>query len=433
MNAPDSPDPDDIQPGAPRPLDHTLVDAFLENIPDIVYFKDRLSRFVAVSRSKAARHGFSDPAQMVGMTDADLFSARYAQATRDDELEIMRTGRSAIGKVERITWPDGRESWVRSSKMPLRDRSGEIVGTFGMSVDITEARRMEEALEKARKESIDASRMAGMAEVATGVLHNVGNVLNSLNVSAAVIGSSVRQSKADSLAKVAEMLRANAADLGNFLSNDPKGRLVPEFLESFARRGVEERSKLLSEIDSLQRNIDHIKEIVAMQQAYATMVGVVEALDAAALMEDAVRMNAAALRRHEVAVVRDFRPAPPVLAERGKVLQILINLIRNSKYATDEARTEGKAITLRVDTGASGRVRFTVSDNGVGIPAENLTRIFQHGFTTKRTGHGFGLHSSALAAKEMHGTLAAESAGPGKGATFILELPAADSSAAAAA
>ncbi|HEX3728818.1 MAG TPA: HAMP domain-containing sensor histidine kinase, partial [Opitutaceae bacterium] len=264
-----------------------------------------------------------------------------------------------------------------------------------------------------------------MAEVATGVLHNVGNVLNSLNVSATVLATGLRQSKTEALTKVCALLDEHAADLGAFLAADPKGKLVPEFLRSLSRHAHEERARLLQEIDSLQQNIDHIKEIVSMQQAYATMVGIVEPLEAGVLMEDSLRMNSSALLRHEVSVVREYEPVPPVFAERGKVLQILINLIRNAKYALDEGRAADKVVTLRIGPGTAGAVRFVVRDNGVGIASENLDRIFNHGFTTRTHGHGFGLHSSALAAKEMKGTLSVHSAGPGQGAEFRLELPAA--------
>jgi signal transduction histidine kinase len=262
-----------------------------------------------------------------------------------------------------------------------------------------------------------------MAEVATGVLHNVGNVLNSVNVSAAVIASGLRQSRSDSLAKVSALVREHAGNLGEFLSQDPRGRLIPDFLESLSRHSVEERARLLQEIDSLQKDINHIKEIVAMQQAYATMVGVIEPLDAVTLVEDSLRMNSAALSRHDISVVRDFQKVPPIHADRGKVLQILINLIRNAKYALDESSVREKVITLRVAPGRAGTARLVVQDNGVGIPPENLTRIFGHGFTTRANGHGFGLHSSALAARELRGSLSVESKGPGTGALFILELP----------
>jgi C4-dicarboxylate-specific signal transduction histidine kinase len=152
------------------------------------------------------------------------------------------------------------------------------------------------------------------------------------------------------------------------------------------------------------------------------VIGVVESLSPADLFEDALRMNAAALSRHDIEVVREFKPTPAVRVERHKVLQILINVIRNAKYAVDEGGQANRRLDLRIEP-VGGMVHFSIKDNGIGIPPENITRIFSHGFTTRKDGHGFGLHSSALAAREMGGTLTAQSDGPGRGATFILELP----------
>jgi len=403
-----------------------LLDAMLENTPDLIYFKDRASRFVRFSRAFAARFSLDDSTLIQGKTDFDFFAPAHAQPAFDDEQEIIRTGQPIVGKLEEETYADGHVTWVLTTKMPWRDGTGAIVGTFGISKDVTAWKTAETRLAETHKQLLAASRQAGMAEVATGVLHNVGNVLNSLNVSSTLIATRARQSKADSLARLSALLQEHSADLAGFLTIDPKGRRVPEFIDSLARNLVEERERLLQESESLQKNIDHIKEIVSMQQAYATVVSIVEPQDAATLMDEALHMNLSTLTRHDVRVVRDYQPAPPVLVEKGKVLQILINLIRNAKHACDERHQEdnsARLITVRVAPGATGFVQLAVQDNGVGILAANLTRVFQHGFTTKATGHGFGLHSSANAAREMKGALTARSDGPGTGATFILELP----------
>jgi PAS domain S-box-containing protein len=405
-------------------LDRALITAFLENVPDIIYFKDRECRFIAVSRSKARRHD-AEPADLVGKSDADYFSKQHVERAREQEETIMATGTPVLNQLERTQFIDGREGWTEVTKLPLCDKTGAVIGTFGISTDVTEAHRIKLELEKTQRNVIEASRMAGMAEVATGVLHNVGNVLTSLNVSANVIAGSLRQSKAGSLGRLSALLQEHESDLGTFLADDPKGRRIPEFVESLAQHWIEERDRLLKEIASLQENVDHIKEIVTMQQSYATMVGVLEALDPKNLMEDAVRMNAGALARHDVSCARDFHPTPKIVAEKAKVLQILINLIRNAKYATDEARRTDKQVTLKIRAGEPGRVQLVVQDNGIGIAPENLAKLFTHGFTTRSEGHGFGLHSSLIVAKEMKGDLTAQSEGIGKGATFILDLPAA--------
>ena len=143
------------------------------------------------------------------------------------------------------------------------------------------------------------------------------------------------------------------------------------------------------------------------------------------LVEDALRMNAAAFDRHGIDLVREFAEnLPSARVDRHKVLQILINLLRNAKHAMDATVDRTKRLVVRVGLGTSGTVKITVIDNGVGIPAEHLNKIFNHGFTTKKDGHGFGLHSGANAAKEMGGCLTAQSDGPGRGAEFNLELPA---------
>jgi signal transduction histidine kinase len=270
---------------------------------------------------------------------------------------------------------------------------------------------------------LEVSRQAGMAEVATNVLHNVGNVLNSVNVSCSLISDKVRASKAGNLGKAVALLQGHESDLAAFLADDPKGRQLPGYLKSLADHLDTERDEALKELKSLAANIDHIKEIITMQQSYARVLGVVESLPVVDLVEDALRLNAGAMERHQVKVLREYSTVPPILVDKHKVLQILVNLIRNAKYALDDRGHTDKQLVLRVGLNGNDTVKISVIDNGIGIPPENLTRIFEHGFTTRKEGHGFGLHNGALAAKELGGKLTAHSDGLGKGASFILELP----------
>jgi len=295
--------------------------------------------------------------------------------------------------------------------------------TAALQKEIEERKRVELEMEKTHKELLDLSRQAGMAEVATNVLHNVGNVLNSVNISASLVSNQIKKSKISSVARVAALVGQHAQNLPEFLTSDPKGRQLPAFLIQLAEHLASEQTLLLNETASLKNNIEHINEIVAMQQNYARVAGVTEPVKIADLVEDALRMNSGALARHDVQLVREYDPqVPEVTVEKHKVLQILINLIRNAKYACDESGRRDKRLTVRVSNG-DDRVRVAVIDNGVGIPSENLTKIFSHGFTTRKDGHGFGLHSGALAAKEMGGALWARSDGLNQGAAFTLELP----------
>jgi C4-dicarboxylate-specific signal transduction histidine kinase len=218
------------------------------------------------------------------------------------------------------------------------------------------------------------------------------------------------------------LLREHAHDLGEFITQDPRGKHVPAHLAQLSEHLLAEQATNVSELDSLRRNVEHIKTIVAMQQNYASFGGVKEMINVADLVEDSLRLNAGALSRHDVEVNREFAPVPLMNVEKHKVLQILVNLLRNAKHACQESERADKRLTVRVANG-EGRVRISVIDNGVGIPPENLTRIFNHGFTTRKDGHGFGLHSGALAAKDMGGSLTVHSDGPGQGTAFTLELP----------
>ena len=399
-----------------------LLNTLLTFSEDKIYFKDRNSKFVRVSASMVKVFNVKQPADLIGKSDADFFSDEHARAALEDEQKIIRTGESLVGKVEKETWPDGRVTWALSTKMAMRNADGKIVGTFGISKDITPLKEAEGKLEQVHRQLIDASRQAGMAEVATSVLHNVGNVLNSVNVSSSVIADKIRKSRAASLSKVVALIKEHENNLGDFFANDPKGKQLPAYLANLATYLQQEQQEVMEEVKSLAGNIMHIKDIVTTQQNYAKTVGVVEVLPVAGLVDDALQLNKGALTRHNVKIVRDFADVPPVLTEKHKVLQILVNLIRNAKYACDDLGTGEKLITLKVSNG-NGCVKIAVIDNGIGIAPENLTRIFNHGFTTRKEGHGFGLHNGAIVAKELGGSLSAFSEGTGRGATFTLELP----------
>ncbi len=209
------------------------------------------------------------------------------------------------------------------------------------------------------------------------------------------------KSKAASLNKLAALIQEHQDHLAAFLTSDPKGMQVPGDLVGLAAQLAQEQSEILKELQSLGSNIEHIKEIVAMQQSYSKMSGSAESLSVVDMVEDAIRMNNAALVRHDVQLIREYSETPPVLVEKHKVLQILVNLIRNSKYALDESGRPDRQVTVRVAKNGGSFVRISIIDNGVGIPLQNLTRIFEHGFTTRKNGYGFGLHSGALAAKEL--------------------------------
>ncbi|MEO8308383.1 MAG: ATP-binding protein [Pseudomonadota bacterium] len=345
------------------------------------------------------------------------------QDHNDNMLRDLWEGRIKSYALEkRYVKRDSTVLWVRVTAAMVRTADGEPVSSVGFLEDISARKIMEEKFETVQKALMDASRQAGMAEVATNVLHNVGNVLNSVNVSASLAIDKLKTSKGARLGEVVALVQQHQDNLAQYFSEDPRGQKLLPYLSALSEQLQTERQHLLKELTDLRANLDHIKEAVTMQQAYAKRCGVLETVPVIELVEDSLRMNTGALTRHHVTLQRDFRDRPEVTVDKHKVLQILVNLIRNAKYACDESGHDDKKVTVRIDSVAEG-ARISVIDNGVGIAPEVMGRLFGHGFTTRKSGHGFGLHSAALAASELGGSLTASSDGVGSGATFQLTLP----------
>jgi len=329
---------------------------------------------------------------------------------------------SQLRSQYRVVRPDGSVCHIASLAAVAMDSVDAGPRLVGIDLDITDRVEAEERERKLQQQLRDASRQAGMAEIATNVLHNIGNVLNSVNISASLVTDRVKKPRAAGLGKAVALLQQHAADLGAFVTTDERGKHLPAYLAQLTEHLMLDQRVALEELESLRKSIDHIKEIVAMQQSYSKLVGVPERLAIAALIDDALRMNIGAFTRHGVGVKCDFEEVPEIVVEKHKVLQILINLLRNAKYACETSGRMDKQVVVRVANHAQG-VQISIADNGIGIKPEHMTRMFTHGFTTKKDGHGFGLHSGALAARDLGGALRVDSAGPGFGATFTLELP----------
>jgi PAS domain S-box-containing protein len=400
----------------------SLYYSLVEHLPMLVYRKDLSGRFVFVNSQFCQFHN-KIAVQIIGKTALDVIDNQELaeQHTREDG-KVMTTGKP-VEREENYPDSQGNIRYFQIFRSPVLGADGKVTGVQGMLLDVTERRQTAEKLEEAHRQLVTASRQAGMAEVATNVLHNVGNVLNSVNVSATIISEAMKASETANIGRVVAILQQHSGNLGEFITRDPRGKEIPGFLAALAQHVAVEQSTILKEAEALQQHIEHIKNIVAMQQSYAKVAGVTEIINIVDVIEYALRLNLASLERHHIQVIRNYDPKlPAITVEKDKVLQILVNLIRNAKRACDESDKKEKTLSVTVKNG-SDHLKISVSDNGIGIPPENLTRIFSHGFTTMRGGHGFGLHSGALAAKEMNGTLAVHSDGVGKGATFTLVLP----------
>jgi signal transduction histidine kinase len=379
------------------------------------FLGSRLQKFIStpiVSLSKTAEH----------ISQSRDFSVRV-QKVADDEIGSLYTAFNRMLERIEASEHDLKESHEELERR-VQDRTAQLSEANNvLSHEIVERKRAEEELRALQSQHLDTARRAGMAEIATSVLHNVGNVLNSVNVSASIIGDKLKKSGIEDLKRAVDLWNQHMDDPGAFVTNDARGKHLPRFLVQLSQKLKSEEELILEEIQSLSKNIDHIKGIVSLQQSYAGVSGIREQLALADLVDDAIRINSQSAAHHGIEIIRDYDELPPLLTEKEKVLQILINLLSNAKHAVIAGKDPVRRITVRLKRIASDRARVQVVDNGIGISPENVTRIFSHGFTTRKDGHGFGLHSAANLARELGGSLAVHSDGNGKGAVFTLELP----------
>lgn len=388
---------------------------------------------LVVSSDRRVLHVNNLFCQMWRVDESTILHSNERETLAQASLQ-MRDPEAFVGEIEGIYASDDEASQTMELldgrvleifSAPLLADEG-VSGRIWSCRDITEQRTAEMERERLHRQLMDSSRRIGMAEVAANVLHNVGNVLNSVNVSTGLIDDRLRHSRVSTLKRTADLLDDHRSDLAGFLTTDERGRHLPDYLRKLADHLTGEQAALLQEVESLTQSVEHIKQIVTMQQSYAKVGGILEKVDLRDMIRDALRLNQAALDRHGITIRKEFEPdIPAIAADKHQLLQVLVNLISNAKYAMSASERQERLLTLRLraQPGDSPKLITEVIDNGKGIAADDLTRIFSHGYTTRTDGHGFGLHSAALAAHDMGGTLTAYSNGPGQGARFILELP----------
>ncbi|HYO53080.1 two-component system sensor histidine kinase NtrB [Archangium sp.] len=395
--------------------------SLVESADDPVCSLDARGRVLTINRA-----GTELCRQLFGAAPRQGSSLFDMLAPEQRAIWTERAGRTLGGERVRVQVDivlEGRPRVMDLSLNPIFGAGRHPVGMTLFGRDITALKEAEARLGELHRNLLDVSRQAGMAEMATGILHNVGNTLNSVNVSTGLITERLQSLRVSGVVKTSALLREHTHDLASFFTRDPRGQQLPAYLETLARQLAAEQEALLAETRTLNQSVEHIKAVVSVQQSHARVSGVMEQVSVPQLLDDALRLHTVSFERMGIQVRTDYTPVPPVLVDRHKLLQILINLLSNARHALLDSGHPDKRIALRVGQCPEGRLYIEVADNGVGIRPEHMPRLFTQGFTTKKHGHGFGLHISALAAEEMGGSLTCTSAGPGQGAAFIIELP----------
>jgi two-component system sensor kinase FixL len=395
--------------------------ALAENVNAVIFSVDRDLRLIAgntlferVSCKPGAPPIKSGELVLdrLGEPQRDDLQALFARALAGEHVLVEQTLELAVGVVE-----------CEILLNPIRRASGEVRGVVVFGRDISERKRAQEELHRVHLELARSAHLAGKAEVATDVLHNVGNVLTALNGSANLVLERLKASKVPFLGKTVALLPTSAAELGQFFATDAKGRQIRDYLGLLGETLERERAEMTAEMRTVDQQLEHVKSIVARQQAFAHTSGTVEIVQVEQLIADALQMSSVSLQRHAIEVATEIAALPPMQLDRHKLIEILTNFIANSRQALHMTASDRKRIVVRAFRNDHGKLQIDVVDNGVGIAPEHLHRLFSYGFTTKRDGHGFGLAGSLLAARSIGGVARGHSDGPGTGATFTVEIP----------
>jgi len=277
-------------------------------------------------------------------------------------------------------------------------------------------------LENVHRELIEQARIAGRAEIATNVLHNVGNTLNWVTLTSDGMRERLEESRIPRLRKAVALLQGLVAEHETFRL-DPRGPKLTMYLDQLSLHLAAEQQELVQDVEKLATGLEHIGATVRMQQAHARPEVVEEEVRVEHAIEEAIRYSDASTPRGDLSIEQEVERLPPVMVDKHRLVQILVNLIENAKRAAGTGDSDRPRVVVRAQEEPRGRLRFVVVDNGIGISRSDLSRVFHHGYTTRVDGHGFGLHASVLAARDLGGTLHCTSDGLGQGATFTLDLP----------
>lgn len=354
---------------------------------------------------------------LVHPDDALVFNSKFMDATHqyvEFECEI------------RMSKFDNREKyyWYYIQCKTTKDIFGQVVKLTYFTLDITKRKITELEQQKNQQQLISTARRVGMADVATSILHNVGNILNSANISVSTIGREIKKSHVEKLKTLCDMMETNKDDLFNYLSNDEKGKVIPEYIIALSKIMLNSQNVLKQEIHQISRQLEYIKDISNLQSSLGGPSNVLEQVVVCEVIESAALICMQSSENNMIKLEQNCPIDISLVTDKLKLLQIIINLIQNAKESlylvTDDSE---KYIKINAGHTSPGFIEIRIEDNGIGIAPENLANIFQFGFTTKEKGHGFGLHSSALAAQEMNGRLDVMSDGVNKGAQFVLTIP----------
>lgn len=421
----------------------------LSNMPGMAYRCDidPDRKMLFVSEGCRALTGYSRKALSGKTPFSDLIH-------KSDRTKVERQIKKALQEktrfqaTYRLKCKDDTVKWVWEQGLGIYDEAGDLIAIEGFITDVSEQVRVKSNLQKhkeklndmvrKRTQTLDqrntelenevAVRRQAQAkeqisrEIATTSLHNVGNVINSVNIASEGMLRTLKSSKLSSLNRVAKMIQENSENPCEYFCEDPKGKLIPEFIIHLTQAVQEEHAELQEEISNMLRQVRLIKEVTAGQQSLARTKQESVSFKLSRLVDSVARIQLAFGWGRSVDVIKDFEVPGYLHAPRTPIVHILINLIKNAKEALLDNAAGDRIMRFRIWKEAES-LYLSISENGLGIEPEALKNLFTFGFTTKNDGHGFGLHYCKNIMTNLGGEISVASEGPGKGSTFTLRFP----------
>lgn len=395
------------------------VENVLRSMADSLLVIDANLTIGSVNPSLLELLGYKEE-ELIGQSPGLIFGEEFAQGSIIENLLLQG---SVSGVESSFLTCDGRVIPISVSGSMIQDEQGQFQGLVCVAQDITARKRMEEEQLQLHEQLLETSRQLGMAAVASDVLHNVGNVLNSINVSIGVIADLLKHSMVGDVGRISQLFQKHREDLGNYFSTNPKGKQIPPYLEKLSGQLMEERRVAIAEIDRLREHAHQALQCVAAQQDLGTPSGITEPISVVELLEEALVVNHELLAAGPVRVTREFQEIPQLVVDKRQVLEVMIDVMKNACQAMSSVSDKHLIVRAKLIPGPPDSVCLEIQDSGVGLVPGDLITIFRQGTSSQSGGRGMSLHHGALMAKNLGGSLQAHSEGLGHGATFSLELP----------
>lgn len=323
-----------------------------------------------------------------------------------------------------FTTQSAKRLYLNYTNSFIRDGRNNILGNICIITDISEIIAFQEQLNIQHRQMLDLAHQAGMAEIATNVVHNIGNVLNSVNISSEKVSEILNTTKLDGFIEATQLLTEHQDNLYEFFTNDYRGKVLINYYIELSKILKQENDQMKEESKIMHEKIELIKTAISIQQNYAHSQDLSEPIELSMLLDESIKIMSPICKKNRIKIEISIliNQNFTVIAPRIKLLNIIINLLKNAIEAIISAKKESDRYIKIVVEGNNGNTEIKIRDNGIGISEENMKHIFEYGFSTKTDGHGFGLHFCANAVKEMGWKLKAQNNSPESGAEFIITI-----------